>query len=303
MQDRAQELVMGALAGHLVVIGVGLIGGSVARALRRAGCVARVTGVGRSQANLERARALGVVDAVDTDIARAVRDADTVLVSVPMGAYDAVFSAMAGTLPATAIVTDAGSTKQAAIAAARRGLKQLGRFVPAHPIAGTERSGVEASFAELFDDRLCILTPLDETEPAALDAVQAIWRATGARTECMSPADHDDFLAAVSHLPHMAAYALVNAVRRLGNAEHDPFRFAAGGFRDFTRIASSSPAMWRDIALANREALLHKMDVLQAELRDIRAALEAGDGDRLLQFFTEAKKARDNWLATHGGTL
>ena len=289
--------------GHLVVIGVGLIGGSAARALRRAGCVSRITGVGRNRAHLEKAQALGVVDAVDTDVARAVRDADMVLVSVPMGAYDEVFAAMSGMLPRTAVVTDAGSTKQAAVAAARRGLSSPGRFVPAHPIAGTERSGVEASFAELFDDRLCILTPLDETEPAALQAVTAMWRAMGARTECMSPADHDDFLAAVSHLPHVAAYALVNAVRKLGDAGHDPFRFAAGGFRDFTRIASSSPAMWRDIALANREALLHKMDILQAELTDIRIALEDGDGERLLRFFTDAKQARDRWLATHGESL
>jgi len=295
--------VVGASFGHLVVIGVGLIGGSVARALRREGCVSRITGVGRGQANLEKARALGVVDAVDTDVARAVHSADTVLVSVPMGAYEAVFSAMSDTLPPTAVLTDAGSTKQSAVAAARCSLRHPARFVPAHPIAGTEHSGVEASFAELFEDRLCILTPVAETDPAALDVVAAMWRATGARTECMSPADHDDFLAAVSHLPHMAAYALVNAVQRLGNAEHDPFRFAAGGFRDFTRIASSSPAMWRDIAMANREALLHKMDVLRLELDDIRAALEAGDGEALLRMFSDAKKARDNWLATHGGSL
>ncbi len=296
-------MALSTLLGHLVIIGVGLIGGSAARALKRAGAVERITGVGRSMANLEKAKDLGVVDAFDTDIATAVHDADTVLVSVPMGAYDTVFSAMAGNLPDTAVITDAGSTKQCAVEAARHYLGQVSRFVPAHPVAGTECSGVDASFAGLFDDRLCILTPLEETDAGALDRVRAMWQATGARVECMSPADHDDFLAAVSHLPHMAAYALVNAVRKLGNEAHDPFKFAAGGFRDFTRIASSSPAMWRDIALANREALLHKMDVLQAELDGIRAALESRDSDKLLKAFSDAKQARDNWLATHGGSL
>jgi len=295
--------VISAQLGHLVVIGVGLIGGSAARALRRARCVSRITGAGRSTAHLEKAKELGVVDAIATDIASAVRYADTVLVSVPMGAYDTVFSAMAGNLPDTAVITDAGSTKQCAVEVARHRLGQVNRFVPAHPIAGTERSGVEASFSELFNDRLCILTPLDKTDADALDRVEAMWRATGARIECMAPADHDDFLAAVSHLPHMAAYALVNAVRKLGNEAHDPFKFAAGGFRDFTRIASSSPAMWRDIALANREALLHKMDVLRAELDEIRGALESGAGDKLLQAFSDAKQARDKWLAAHGGSL
>jgi len=289
--------------GHLVVIGVGLIGGSAARALKRAGVVEHITGVGRSTANLEKAKALGVVDAFSTDIATAIRDADTVLISVPMGAYDAVFSALAESLPDSAVVTDAGSTKQCAVEAARRQLRCVNRFAPAHPIAGTEHSGVEASFAELFDDRLCILTPLEETDADALDAAKVLWQATGARIECMSPTDHDDFLAAVSHLPHMVAYALVNAVRKLGNDAHDPFKFAAGGFRDFTRIASSSPAMWRDIALANRDALVHKMDVLQAELDEIRAALKGGDSDTLLQTFSDAKQARDNWLTTHGGAL
>lgn len=289
--------------GHLVIIGVGLIGGSAARALKRAGAVAHITGVGRSTANLEKAKALGVVDAFSTDTAMAVRDADTVLISVPMGAYEAVFSAMAGNVPAAAVITDAGSTKQCAVEAAQHQLGPVNRFVPAHPIAGTECSGVEASFAELFDDRLCILTPLEETDADALDIAKAMWQAAGARIECMSPADHDDFLAAVSHLPHMGAYALVNAVRKLGNETHDPFKFAAGGFRDFTRIASSSPAMWRDIALANREALVHKMDVLQAELNEIRTALVDGDSDKLLQAFSKAKQARDNWLAMHGSNL
>ncbi|MDQ7012152.1 MAG: prephenate dehydrogenase/arogenate dehydrogenase family protein [Mariprofundaceae bacterium] len=290
---------------HLVVIGTGLIGGSVARALRRSGFVRRITGVGRSTANLEKARTLGVIDAFATDIGTAVTDTDMVLVAVPMGAYDAVFSQLATHLPARVLITDAGSTKQHAIAAARRHLDgdAARRFVPAHPIAGTEKSGVEASVADLFDGRLCIITPDEATDADALEKVQAMWEATGSRVITMPAGEHDDFLAAVSHLPHLAAYALVNAVRKLGDATHDPFRFAAGGFRDFTRIASSSPEMWRDIALCNREALMHKIDALQAELALLKQALADGDADTLLDAFAAAKQARDAWLATHGDNL
>ena len=289
--------------GHLVIIGVGLIGGSAARALKKAGAVERVTGVGRSLANLEKAKQLGVVDAFATDIAKAVHDADTVLVSVPMGAYETVFSAMAESLPKKAVITDAGSTKQHAIDMAHKHLRNTGCFVPAHPIAGTEDSGVEASFTELFQGRLCILTPGDGTDADALAKIKALWTATGSRVECMSASEHDDLLAAVSHLPHIAAYALVNAVRKLGNGENDPFKFAAGGFRDFTRIASSSPAMWRDIALANKNSLLHKIDGLQEELSILREALEKADGGKLLDDFSKAKQARDDWLAKHGDSL
>ena len=289
--------------GHLVIIGVGLIGGSAARALKRAGAVDRITGVGRSLENLEKAKELGVVDAFATDIATAVSDADTVLVSVPMGAYETVFSALAESLPDTAIITDAGSTKQHAIDMAHKHLPSTCCFVPAHPIAGTEDSGVEASFADLFQGRLCILTPEDGTDADTLAKIKGLWAATGSRIECMTAAEHDDLLAAVSHLPHIAAYALVNAVQKLGSGKNDPFKFAAGGFRDFTRIASSSPAMWRDIALANKDALLHKIDGLQEELSILRQALEKEDGGKLLDDFTAAKQARDNWLAKHGDSL
>lgn len=290
---------------HLVVIGTGLIGGSVARALRRAGFVQRITGVGRNTANLEKARALGVIDAFATDVGTAVADADMVLVAVPMGAYDTIFSQLSMHLPARALITDAGSTKQHAIAAARCHLDgdAARRFVPAHPIAGTEKSGVQASVADLFDGRLCIITPDETTDADALEKVRAMWEATGSRVITMPAGEHDDFLAAVSHLPHLAAYALVNAVRKLGDATHDPFRFAAGGFRDFTRIASSSPEMWRDIALCNREALMHKIDALQAELAVLKQALADGDADTLLDAFAAAKQARDAWLETHGENL
>lgn len=289
---------------HLVVIGVGLIGGSVARALRHAGCVNRITGVGRSRDNLDRARELGIIDHWTHDIAEAVHDADMVLVAVPMGGYEQVFGELAGVVPESALITDAGSTKQHAIDVAERFLPDPSRFVPAHPIAGTEQSGAEASFAELFEDRLCILTPTDATDAAAIDAVEAMWQATGSRVVRMDAASHDDLLAAVSHLPHLAAFALVNAVRgEGGDDERDPFRFAAGGFRDFTRIASSSPEMWRDIVLSNRESLVGKIDAFQSELSMLKEALQSGDDEKILNAFAAAKKARDEWLATHGGSL
>lgn len=293
--------------GHLVVIGVGLIGGSVARALKHAGFVGRVTGVGRSRENLDRARELGIIDHWTHDIAEAVHDADMVLVAVPMGAYDRVFAELAESLPEHATVTDAGSTKQHAIDVARRHLPTPSRFVPAHPIAGTEQSGAEASFAELFEDRFCILTPDGDVDEQAVATVEAMWKATGSHVIRMDAGSHDDLLASVSHLPHLTAFALVNAVRKQGDAggdgEHDPFRFAAGGFRDFTRIASSSPEMWRDIALSNSAALVDKIDALQTELAEMKMALTSEDGEKLLQTFRAAKKARDAWLEKHGEGL
>ncbi len=291
--------------GHLVIIGVGLIGGSLARALRQAGMVGRITGVGRNPAHLSRALELGVVDNAGTDIRLAVRDADMVLICVPMGAYAPVLTQLADHLPRQCIISDVGSTKQYAIDMARAHLSggQMARFVPAHPIAGTEHSGVEASFAELFKKRLCILTPATETGPEAIQAIEAMWKAAGSTVMRMDAGEHDDFLAAVSHLPHMLAYALVNAVRKAENDSHDPFRFAAGGFRDFTRIASSPPEMWRDIALSNRKALLDKLGALQEELDRLKKALETGDGECLLADFSRARQARNNWLADHGDAL
>jgi len=287
---------------HLVVIGTGLIGGSLALALKKAGVVERVTGVGRNRDNLELAKTRGIVDDWTHDIAAAVSDADIVLLAVPMTAYESVFAAMADSLPDTAIVTDAGSTKQSAIAAAQIFLPDHCRFVAGHPIAGTEQSGAGAAFAELFENHLCILTPQDKTDVQALQTVRAMWETAGSRVICMTPAEHDDFLAAVSHLPHLAAFALVNAVRKQGNDEHEPFEFAAGGFRDFTRIASSSPQMWRDIALCNKTAVIHQLDALQDELTAMKLALQSGDGEQLLNDFKAAKTARDAWLAQHGDT-
>ena len=284
---------------HLVVIGTGLIGGSVALALRRAGCVERITGVGRSVANLEEAVRLGVIDDFSHDIEKAVVNADMVLIAVPVAACDQVFESLSKALPEGTVVTDAGSTKQSVMASAARYLKYPADFVPAHPIAGTEHSGAAAAFAELFKDKKCILTPSEQTSAKALARVQAMWQAVGADVKIMSAVEHDDVLAAVSHLPHLAAFALVNAV---GKGEH-AFRFAAGGFRDFTRIASSSPEMWRDIAVCNQSAIVDKIDALQKELSALRNALNAGDGDALLEKFRSAKQARDMWMSNYGDKL
>jgi len=291
------------LIGHLVIVGVGLIGGSVSLALKRAGVVGRVTGVGRNRDNLELAQSLGIVDAWTHDVGEAVRDADVVLLAVPMNAYASVFAAMAETLPEHAVVTDAGSTKQTAIAAANNCLPKPERFIAAHPIAGTEQSGAGAAFAELFDKRLSVITPEQDSDASALALIQQLWEKTGSRVVTMDAAEHDDFLASVSHLPHLAAFALVNAVSRQKREGHDPFCFAAGGFRDFTRIASSSPEMWRDIALSNRDALLGQLDAFQQELNGMREALQADDADRLMKEFSAAREARETWLAKHGEGL
>ncbi len=289
--------------GHLVVIGVGLIGGSVSLALKKSGVVGRVTGVGRGRENLELAERLGIVDAWTHDIGEAVRDADVVLLAVPMSAFESVFAAMADALPVHAVVTDAGSTKQSAIAAAKKFLPNPERFIAAHPIAGTEKSGSAAAFPELFEKALCVITPDEISDPQALEIVRNLWAKTGSHVLSMDAAEHDAFLASVSHLPHVAAFALVNAVRKQGSAEHDPFQFAAGGFRDFTRIASSSPEMWRDIALCNSKALVSQIDAFQKELNRLREALKDGDAERLMDEFSAAKEARDAWLKKHGERL
>lgn len=289
--------------GRLAIIGVGLIGGSLARAMRRAGTVGHITGIGRSRRNLERAKELGVVDNWTQDVASGVADADIVVIAVPLGVYNQVFTTMAGHLGEQTIVSDVGSSKQHAIDMAHKHMTNPALFVPAHPIAGTEQSGVEASFADLFDRRACILTPEATTDTGALQQIERMWQVAGSTTVCMDAATHDELLAGVSHLPHLAAYALVNAVRRQDVGGHDPFSFAAGGFRDFTRIASSSPEMWRDIALSNREPLLRKINALQEELERLRLALQNQDGKALLDEFTAAREARERWLHEHGNKL
>lgn len=281
---------------QLTIIGVGLIGGSLARALRQAGGVQTIVGTGRGEANLIRAQELGVVDRYTLDLAEAVAEADVVLVGVPLGAMYEVFAAIAPALRPDAIVTDVGSAKATVVADARRAFGAWPNFVPGHPIAGTERSGVEASFAELFQRRRVILTPLPETDPAALARVGELWGATGAEVVEMSVAHHDEVLAATSHLPHLLAYGLVDTLSRWDDSR-EVFQFAAGGFRDFTRIASSDPIMWRDICIANREALSASLERYMEDLAQLAALVRASDGIALENIFRNAKQARDRFVA------
>lgn len=280
----------------LVVIGVGLIGGSFALALKKARIVKQVVGVGRSRKNLQLALRLGVIDKAETDAARAVADADLVLVGAPVGQMPGIFARIAPALPKHAVVTDAGSTKQDVIAAARRHLgAHFAQFVPAHPIAGTEHSGAGAAFPELFRDRNLILLPQKETNAAALRLVRAAWLACGANIVRLNAAEHDEIFGAVSHLPHVVAFALVNQLGQRRDAKR-LLGFSGGGLRDTVRIAGSSPEMWRDICIANRAALVPLVDGYISELEAARAALAAGDGDALESMFRAAQKARAQWL-------
>ncbi|MCL4470469.1 MAG: prephenate dehydrogenase/arogenate dehydrogenase family protein [Gammaproteobacteria bacterium] len=281
----------------LVIIGVGLIGGSFALALREAGVAREIVGAGRSAANLEEALRLGAIDRIAPDAAEAVRDADLVMLAVPVGQMAALMQQIAPCLGAHTVVTDAGSTKGDVVALARRHLPQhLASFVPGHPIAGAEKSGVGAADAGLFRGRQTVLTPLPETGARATELVLNAWQACGARVAEMAPENHDRIFAAVSHLPHLLAFALVEDMASRANGE-ELFSFAAGGFRDFTRIAGSSPEMWRDIFLANREPLLDELDLYRAQLDRLRAMLEQGDGAALEKVFSRARAARNKWIA------
>lgn len=280
---------------RLAIVGVGLIGGSLARALRCADAVGEIVGCGRGLANLERARALGVVDRYTQDPGEAVLGADMIFIAVPLSGFRGVFEAMRDRLEPDAVLTDGGSVKGSVIADAIGAFGRVPpRLVPGHPIAGTEHSGVEASFAELYRRRRVILTPVEETDSDALRRVVAMWEACGAEVTCMSVAHHDEVLAATSHLPHMLAFGLVDTLARM--RENDEiFRYAAGGFRDFTRIASSNPVMWRDICLANREALSAMLARFGVELSDLADSIRRADGERLLAIFERAKAARDRY--------
>ena len=281
---------------RLAIIGVGLIGGSLARALRRAGQVGEVVGCGRGKANLDEAVALGVIDRYTHDVGEAVDGADMVFLAVPLGAMREALSAMRGRLADGAVVTDGGSAKGSVVRDCEAVFGTVPAFfVPGHPIAGTENTGVAASFADLYVNRRVILTPVAETSPAALERVETMWRACGAEVTRMELAHHDEVLAATSHLPHMLAFSLVDALARM--EENDEiFRYAAGGFRDFTRIASSNPVMWRDICVANRHALGDIMERYIAEMKELAESVRQGDGEHLLEIFTRAKAARDRYI-------
>jgi prephenate dehydrogenase len=280
----------------LVVVGVGLIGGSFALALKEAGAVRRVVGVGRSAANIYRAQELRIIDAAGEYDRATFGDADLVLLAMPVGQMQPVMRAIAPLVGDKTVVTDAGSTKGDVVDLAKRELKRtLARFVPGHPIAGTEKSGAAAAFASLYRGRKVVLTPLKGTARDALARVRGAWTACGASVFELEPRAHDAVLATVSHLPHVLAFALVDQVARHRDAKR-LFSYAAGGFRDFTRIASSSPEMWRDICLANRKALLAELGRYEGELARVRKLLERGDGKGLEALFSDARNARDRWI-------
>lgn len=279
----------------LCIIGVGLIGGSLSIALKRAGYCSEVIGAGRNTERLQVALDLEVVDAFSTDISAAVADADMIFVAVPMGAMAAVFEKIDAHVKPDAVITDGGSAKVSVIDDAKKYLTQsYSQFVAGHPIAGTEQSGVEAAFGELYQNRKIIITPTDETNPSAVEKVVAMWQAAGAEVESMSANQHDDVLAGTSHLPHLLAYGLVNCLFESNNSE-SYFKYAAGGFRDFTRIASSDPVMWRDICLSNKTALLDSLQQYQTELDQLKAAITKDDADQLLSYFQSAKMSRDKF--------
>ncbi len=276
----------------LAVIGVGLIGGSFALALKRAGAVRRVVGAGRGAANLEHALARGIIDEAARDPGTAVAGADFVLVATPVGAMEAVFAGIAPALERGAIVTDGGSTKVSVIAAARASLRaRIPQFVPAHPIAGSDESGAGAAAPDLFQGREVVLTPLPENPPTVVERAREAWRACGARVTQMTPAQHDAVLAAVSHLPHLVAYALMREIASRADGAQ-LLAHAGAGFRDVTRLAASHPEMWRDICLANRGALLAELRRYQDELAKLGAMLEQGDGAGLERAFAAARAAR-----------
>lgn len=283
------------MIGKLVIIGVGLIGGSLALALRHAGHVGRIVGLGRGRANLDQALALGVVDEICQDPAQALADADAVVLALPVAAMGEWFGHISAHVGPAALITDAGSTKQDVIAVARAALGgRVGQFVPAHPIAGAEKSGVGAARADLFQGKNLILTPLPENDAERVARAEALWQGAGAQVVKMAADEHDRIFAAVSHLPHLAAFALVDELASRPEAELF-FRHAGSGFRDFTRIAGSSPEMWRDIALANRQALTAELDAYLARLAAYRTALAGGEADTLMQSFTRASEARSRW--------
>jgi prephenate dehydrogenase len=282
----------------VVIFGIGLIGGSFARALKAAGAVRHVVGVDRSQAFLARALELGYIDsAAQPGSEEAIADADLVLLAAPVAQTGRILAALAPHLQPHTIVTDAGSTKSDVVAAARAALGgKIGQFVPGHPIAGRETNGPDAAIVDLYVGKKTVLTPLPENAPEAIARVAGAWQACGAIIHTLTPEEHDKVFAAVSHLPHLLAYALVDDIERKPHSGL-LFQYAASGFRDFTRIAGSSPEMWRDISLANQAALLTELDAYLAQLTRLRASLAAGDAAALEATYANAQRARRQWLA------
>ncbi|UMY18220.1 prephenate/arogenate dehydrogenase family protein [Methylobacterium organophilum] len=289
---------MGIVVERLAVVGLGLIGSSIARGARTFGLARQIVAIDRDPAVVERVRALGLADHATGELAEGVAEADLVVLCVPVGAIGSVAAALAPHLKPGAVLSDVGSVKAAVVAAAAPHLKPDNPFVPAHPVAGTEHSGPDAGFATLFANRWCILTPPEGTEAAAIDRVQAFWQGLGAITETMSPEHHDLVLAITSHVPHLIAYNIVGTAADLeAVTRSEVIKFSAGGFRDFTRIAASDPTMWRDIFLANKEAVLEMLGRFNEDLAALARAIRWGDGDALHALFTRTREIRRGIVA------
>ncbi len=279
----------------IVIFGVGLIGGSFALALRKAGAVKEIVGFGRSTATLEQAKQFGIIDRIGADVAREVADADMVLLATPVGQMADIMARIAPHLGAHTLVTDGGSTKSDVVAAARANMgDKIAQFVPAHPIAGAEKSGATSALADLYQGKKVVLTPLPENSPEAVSGVRKAWETCGAVVSELSAQQHDEVFAAVSHLPHLLSFALVHDLAQRDNKDQ-LLSFAASGFRDFTRIAASSPEMWRDICLANREALMGELQQYAAELYVLHQAVENNDAAKLQEIFSLAREVRSAW--------
>ncbi len=282
----------------ITIFGVGLIGGSFALALKKAGAVAQVVGVGRSAASLERARELGIIDRIGGSVAEAVDGADLILVAAPVAQTEQILASIAPHLQPGTVVTDAGSTKSDVVAAARKALgDKIAQFVPGHPIAGREQNGPEAAIVDLYIGKKVVLAPLPENSADDIARVANAWQQCGAIIHRLTAQEHDRVFAAVSHLPHLLAYALVDDIAKKPHADL-LFQYAASGFRDFTRIAGSSPEMWRDISLANQAALLGELDAYMAQLTQLRAMLAEANGAALEAVYANAQRARHNWICT-----
>ncbi len=286
---------LGKAPRRLALLGVGLIGGSFARAMRQAFPGIMVSGYDRDEVNLAAARQLGVVDVGSIDLAQVVDQADLILIAVPVGQMAGLFAELSRVVNPASMMTDVGSTKTRVVEAARQHLgTALNRFVPGHPVAGAETSGVRAADAELFQNRTVVLTPIAETAPYALDWVKFCWERCGAKVEIQTVRRHDEIFAAVSHLPHLLSYALVHDIAERPDAS-TLFRFAAGGFRDFTRIAASNPEMWRDISLDNREVLKAELARYRLQIDRLSHWLDEQDGAALEAYFQRARQARRKW--------
>jgi cyclohexadieny/prephenate dehydrogenase len=278
---------------RIALIGFGLIGGSIARAARAQGLAGEIVTTARSAKTRARIRELGIVDAVVGTNAEAATGADLVILCIPVGACGAVAQEIAASLKPGAIVSDVGSVKGAVVRDMAPYLPAGVHFVPAHPVAGTEHSGPDSGFAELFINRWCILTPPDGADPEAVERLRAFWAALGARVEIMTPDHHDLVLAITSHLPHLIAYTIVGTADELAQVtSSEVIKFSAGGFRDFTRIAASDPVMWRDVFLANKEAVLEMLGTFNEDLSKLTRAIRRGDGEALFEHFTRTRAIR-----------